>query len=187
MHTQWCSRDHETPSGLRHRARTMKHTKVSDFLKPAAGRYPRNAMGIWLCWDAASNLGSHAYMMLNMPCSASGHLMPSKALSPGAGYCTVQKSEQGAGVGQAASKGLWLAALASSSPPPPLSSTSPLQGFPAMPCLWAPLCTLARSSMKLWGQLWPLNIMQDCWWLCPGTTISFVSKYLKWDMDLSGK
>lgn len=40
------SRDHETPSGLRHPDRTMKHTKVSDFLKPAAGRYPRNAMGI---------------------------------------------------------------------------------------------------------------------------------------------
>ena len=60
-------------------------------------------------------------MMLNMPCSASGHLMPSKAFNPGAGCCTVQKSEQGAGVGQAASKGLGLAALASSSPPPPLS------------------------------------------------------------------
>lgn len=40
------SRDHETPSALRHPARTMKRTKVSDFLKPAAGRYPRNAMGI---------------------------------------------------------------------------------------------------------------------------------------------
>lgn len=40
------SRNHETPSGLRHPSRTMKYTKVSDFLKPVAGRYPRNAMGI---------------------------------------------------------------------------------------------------------------------------------------------
>lgn len=40
------SGNHETPSGLRHPGRIMKHTKVSDFLKPVAGRYPRNAMGI---------------------------------------------------------------------------------------------------------------------------------------------
>lgn len=40
------SRDHETPSGLRHHTRTMKHAEVSVFLKPAAGRYPRNALGI---------------------------------------------------------------------------------------------------------------------------------------------
>lgn len=77
------SRDHETPSGLRHAARTMKHTKVSDFLKPVAGRHPRNAMRIGLFWEAASNLVSHAYTMLNIPCSASGHPMPSKAFSLG--------------------------------------------------------------------------------------------------------
>ena len=115
------SRDHETPSGVRHPARTMKYTKVSGFLKPAAGRYPRNAMGIWLCWDAASDLGSHAYMMLNMPSSASGQMMPSKAFNPGAGHCTVQNWERGARVAQAASEGLELATPASATPPPPVS------------------------------------------------------------------
>lgn len=77
------SRDHETPSGLRHAARTMKHTKVSDFLKPVAGRHPRNAVRIGLFWEAASNLVSHAYTMLNIPRSASGHPMPSKAFNLG--------------------------------------------------------------------------------------------------------
>lgn len=40
------SRSHATPAGWRHPARTMKHMKVSDFLRPVAGRYPRNAMEI---------------------------------------------------------------------------------------------------------------------------------------------
>lgn len=38
-------------------------------------------------------------MMLNMPCSASGHLMPSKKFIPVAGLCTVQNLEQGAAAG----------------------------------------------------------------------------------------
>lgn len=83
------SRDHETPSELRHTARTMKHTKVSDFLKPVAGRHPRNAMRIGLSWEAASNLASHAYMMFNIPCSASGYPMPSKAFNLGSRCCTM--------------------------------------------------------------------------------------------------
>lgn len=57
-------------------------------------------------------------MKFNMPCGASGHLMPRKDFNPGAESCTVQNLERGAGVGQAASKGLGLATLASSSSTP---------------------------------------------------------------------
>lgn len=47
------------------------------------------------CWDAASNSGSHAYVMLNMPHGAFGHPMSSETFIPGAGLCTMQNLERG--------------------------------------------------------------------------------------------
>lgn len=115
------SRDHETPSGLRHAARTMKHTKVSDFLKPVAGRHPKNAMRIGLFWEAASNLVSHAYTMLNIPCSASGHPTPSKAFNLGSRSYVCRES------------GLFSVLLdASYLRLPAPSSISPVAPFPAL-------------------------------------------------------
>lgn len=200
------SGNHETPSGLRHPARTMKHTKVSDFLKPVAGRHPRNAMGIWLCWDAASDSGSHAYVMLNMPCSAFGHPMPSETFIPGAGLCTVQNSEQDSSCplcltwgfkqpkeGQGARR--FSSVLGAGvegrirpllcSPPPPLSKDFLLciaWGSSMQPSKGPPWRCEVSSGVE--HQPGPLVAMFTSI-ACLVTTISFASEYFEWDAGLS--